>query len=486
MEELFDQVYESLIVYKGIFGDVNVPSKFVVPDEAPWPDSLRGLGLGQQVGAIRNKEKLVFGFSDREKKLNELGFDWEISTPRAQFSKKRFEVIYEALKVYKELKGDLAVPQAFVVPECEPWPTEAWNLKLGARVNSIRGQGTLVANFPERRALLDDLGFIWDLPPDGRRKRKQEGLTLPGLAGYSDGSTRSSEELLKGWDEEERVSQRKKINSLSLPGRLVGDHKAAISYEPSRMFEPVAYREVAAEAMREYMLSRDYSDDPDVRNVAHFEGGLSPEEYHRVITRAIPEEDIAHMKSLGYRILEFGQYNWKEVLSALQTYFAYYKHVNVPKEYTISYELIQEGLVGFDEDHEDMPLGEYVAAIRVGDVDGLEDAERRKELDNLNFDWGDLREHQRYRFVPMLLGLQVYRHLYGFPMPRSSFVVPDSPQWPYWMVNMPLGEWATVIRIQQKMVEEKYPDRRDMLNSLEFMWWIPPGKVDNKYYSLPK
>ena len=93
--------------------------------------------------------------------MNALGFDWAQTTPRAQFSKKRFEVIYEALKVYSELKGDLMVPQAFIVPESEPWPVESWNLKLGARVNSIRGQGTLVANFPERRILLDKIGFIF-------------------------------------------------------------------------------------------------------------------------------------------------------------------------------------------------------------------------------------------------------------------------------------------------------------------------------------
>jgi hypothetical protein len=66
---------------------------------------------------------------------------------------------------------------------------------------------------------------------------------------------------------------------------MVGDQKSAVSYEPSRMFEPVAYREVAAEAMREYIYSREYSSDPNIRNSAHFEGKLSPEEYHKVITR---------------------------------------------------------------------------------------------------------------------------------------------------------------------------------------------------------
>lgn len=176
-------------------------------------------------------------------------------------------------------------------------------------------------------------------------------------------SRHTGEELLRDWNEVERMSQRKKINSLSLPGRLVGDYKTAVSYEPSRMFEPVSYREVAAEAMREHMLERDFSEDPDVRNMAHFEGGLSPEEYHKVITRAIPEEDIAHMKQIGYRILEFGQYNWDEVLNALKIYFGHFQNVDIPKDYVITYETIQEGVVGFEDKHEGMQVGEISKAM---------------------------------------------------------------------------------------------------------------------------
>ena len=74
--------------------------------------------------------------------------------------------------------------------------------------------------------------------------------------------------------------------------------------------------------------------------------------------------------------------------------------------------------------------------------------------------------YQRYRFFPMMLGLKIYKHLYGFPMPQSHFVVPDEPQWPYWMCNMPLGEWSTVARVQQEMMTTHYQHRVDILNSL--------------------
>ncbi len=137
----------------------------------------------------------------------------------------------------------------------------------------------------------------------------------------------------------------------------------------------------------------------------------------------------------------------------------------------------------FDDTLVGVLLGEAVASLRNGDIDGLEDPTRRSALDALGFHWGDLSRYQRYRFMPMLLGLRVYKHLYGFPMPQSDFVVPDAPQWPYWMAGMPLGEWASVVRIQQQMVGVHYPERVDMLNALEFLWWIPPGEgVPSKYY----
>jgi hypothetical protein len=85
--------------------------------------------------------------------------------------------------------------------------------------------------------------------------------------------------------------------------------------------------------------------------------------------------------------------------------------------------------------------------------------------------------------ISFITGLKLYKHLSGFPLPQSDFIVPDEPQWPYWMYNMPLGEWSAIARIQQNMIAEYYPHRRDMLNALEFLWWIPPGScISNKYY----
>jgi hypothetical protein len=109
-------------------------------------------------------------------------------------------LVYDALTAYKAVHGDLLVPQPFVIPSnSDSYPEHTWGLRLGARVNAIRSQGTFVKTDPSRREMLDDIGFAWEPPPSltGKkrgRKRKEEveepstdetNLTLGDLANYS-------------------------------------------------------------------------------------------------------------------------------------------------------------------------------------------------------------------------------------------------------------------------------------------------------------
>ena len=45
-----------------------------------------------------------------------------------------------------------------------------------------------------------------------------------------------------------------------------------------------------------------------------------------------------------------------------------------------------------------------------------------------------------------------------------------------------VGEWSSILRVQQQMVLEHYPQRYDMLNAMEYLWWIPPGPIPDKYF----
>ena len=54
-----------------------------------------------------------------------------------------------------------------------------WGLRLGARVNAIRSQGTFVNTEPSRRDELTELGFVWEQSGDARRRgRKKKSVEL--------------------------------------------------------------------------------------------------------------------------------------------------------------------------------------------------------------------------------------------------------------------------------------------------------------------
>ena len=77
----------------------------------------------------------------------------------------RWDRTARALTTFGELHskaGWLAVPKSFVVPSEAPWHKMCWGMKLGHTVLSIRAQECFVKDRPERRKLLDRIGFVWD------------------------------------------------------------------------------------------------------------------------------------------------------------------------------------------------------------------------------------------------------------------------------------------------------------------------------------
>jgi len=61
----FEAIYRALVVYKSIYGDVNVPQTFVAPDEDPWPAECRGLKLGSRVYSIRTSSTFINNNQER-------------------------------------------------------------------------------------------------------------------------------------------------------------------------------------------------------------------------------------------------------------------------------------------------------------------------------------------------------------------------------------------------------------------------------------
>ena len=59
------EVLPGLEAFRAIHGHLNVPTRFVVPDEAPWPETCRGLKLGSRVQHIRHDGAYLMGSPDR-------------------------------------------------------------------------------------------------------------------------------------------------------------------------------------------------------------------------------------------------------------------------------------------------------------------------------------------------------------------------------------------------------------------------------------
>jgi hypothetical protein len=105
-----------------------------------------------------------------------------------------------------------------------------------------------------------------------------------------------------------------------------------------------------------------------IREIAHFEGHLTPQEYHSVITRQISPEDIAYMHKIGYKILEFGKFNYEGFIACLKVFKLKYGHVDVPIDFVITSDMIsrsrlqssieEEDEVMFEDIYEDFMLGE--------------------------------------------------------------------------------------------------------------------------------
>jgi hypothetical protein len=147
----FERVFKALSDYKAVHGDVLVPAKFVVPrGDAAYSFNAWGLKLGWNLQTIR----LGGCYSEHRDRLEALGVNFDVN----RYDVRGFDVIYSALEAYMAVHGNLLVPARFVVPQDDVnYPSEAWGMKLGGNVSTIRSKGA----YSEHRAKLEELGFVF-------------------------------------------------------------------------------------------------------------------------------------------------------------------------------------------------------------------------------------------------------------------------------------------------------------------------------------
>ena len=121
-ETLYEFHRRCLLRYQQIYGDMRVRQSYIVPWTDEWACEMWDVKLGGLVNSIRHERRYI------NEDLAAIGFDYS-----AQINANvEWNVLKFALQTYKNIHGDLLVPQSFVIPQDSPmWPDNTWGMKLG-------------------------------------------------------------------------------------------------------------------------------------------------------------------------------------------------------------------------------------------------------------------------------------------------------------------------------------------------------------------
>lgn len=141
--DLWEQNYAAATQYYLEHGDLEVPIKYETP---------AGFGLGVWLGAQRAAHKAGELPQEQVERLDALGMDWTNRNDRKWMS------LYDVAAAYYHEHGNLNVPSEYVTPDgvlLGKWVAR----QRYAYLNPDRSSARVT---PERKALLDKLGMVWE------------------------------------------------------------------------------------------------------------------------------------------------------------------------------------------------------------------------------------------------------------------------------------------------------------------------------------
>ena len=141
--DLWEQNYAAATQYYLEHGDLEVPIKYETPS---------GFGLGVWLGAQRAAHKAGELPQEQVERLDVLGMDWTNRNDRKWMS------LYDVAAAYYHEHGSLNVPSEYVTPDgvlLGKWVAR----QRYAYLNPDRSSARVT---PERKALLDKLGMVWE------------------------------------------------------------------------------------------------------------------------------------------------------------------------------------------------------------------------------------------------------------------------------------------------------------------------------------
>lgn len=356
--DLWEQNYAAATQYYLEHGDLEVPIKYETPS---------GFGLGVWLGAQRAAHKAGELPQEQVERLDALGMDWTNRNDRKWMS------LYDVAAAYYHEHGNLNVPSEYVTPDgvlLGKWVAR----QRYAYLNPDRSSARVT---PERKALLDKLGMVWEkYDPWQERydlalayKTEHGDLEIPSVYKTADGV------WLGSWVSRQRQALNSGSSALSSerrPSDPAADHGTVREANWERNFRSAARY---ARKYKHLLVPASYVDSDGVR-LGVWVSNLRAARKNRPDSYQVTPAHIKKLNSIGM-VWDARDAKWG---TAYQQAKAYYKaHGNL------------HAAANYKSDETGFCLGDWLRRMREWDTthDPKLTPERRAMLDKIGMEWSE-------------------------------------------------------------------------------------------------
>lgn len=368
--DLWEQNYAAATQYYLEHGDLEVPIKYETPS---------GFGLGVWLGAQRAAHKAGELPQEQVERLDALGMDWTNRNDRKWMS------LYDVAAAYYHEHGNLNVPSEYVTPDgvlLGKWVAR----QRYAYLNPDRSSARVT---PERKALLDKLGMVWEkYDPWQERydlalayKTEHGDLEIPSVYKTADGVwlgswvNRQRQTLNSGssaLSSERRKLLRTLFKGERRPSDPAADHGTVREANWERNFRSAARY---ARKYKHLLVPASYVDSDGVR-LGVWISNLRAARKNRPDSYQVTPAHIKKLNSIGM-VWDARDAKWG---TAYQQAKAYYKaHGNL------------HAAANYKSDETGFCLGDWLRRMREWDIthDPKLTPERRAMLDKIGMEWSE-------------------------------------------------------------------------------------------------
>ena len=368
--DLWEQNYAAATQYYLEHGDLEVPIKYETPS---------GFGLGVWLGAQRAAHKAGELPQEQVERLDALGMDWTNRNDRKWMS------LYDVAAAYYHEHGNLNVPSEYVTPDgvlLGKWVAR----QRYAYLNPDRSSARVT---PERKALLDKLGMVWEkYDPWQERydlalayKTEHGDLEIPSVYKTADGVwlgswvSRQRQTLNSGssaLSSERRKLLRALFKGERRPSDPAADHGTVREANWERNFRSAARY---ARKYKHLLVPASYVDSDGVR-LGVWISNLRAARKNRPDSYQVTPAHIKKLNSIGM-VWDARDAKWG---TAYQQAKAYYKaHGNL------------HAAANYKSDETGFCLGDWLRRMREWDTthDPKLTPERRAMLDKIGMEWSE-------------------------------------------------------------------------------------------------